>query len=250
MLAIWPIATSTYLLEKTIMRNYVRLTFALVLLCAAMTTASFASSMYIVQGIAGRNYAADTNPAFPVDVLLNDEVCYVHGLAFGNIQGPLTFFPGSYDVKVSIANTLAPCSNSPLIDTTVKIGPERDISAVIALDSMGTPTLVTFTNNLTPVPANETRLLFAQTVSSTTVQVVVENVSTKKLYTYNVKPGALLDANLPAGAYTVSVSQGKTTLVESTAEFLDSQSVTLLHAIGQASNSTVVLASKVLRDVT
>src|SRR5579864_7327392 len=133
------------------MRSYIRLTFGLALLCAAMSTASFASSMYIVQGLAGRNYSADTNPAFPLDLLLNDEVCYVHGLPFGNIQGPLTFFPGSYDVKVSIANTLAPCSNSPLIDTTVKIGAESDTSAVIALDSTGTPTLVTFTNNLTQI---------------------------------------------------------------------------------------------------
>jgi len=231
------------------MKNCIRLAFGLALLCAAMSTTSFASSMYIVQGIAGRNYAADTDPAFPVDVLLNDEVCYVHGLPFGNIQGPLTFFPGSYDVKVSIANTLAPCSNSPLIDTTVKIGAESDTSAVIALDSTGTPTLVTFTNNLTPVPANGSRLLFAQTVSSTTVQVTLENLSTKKSSTYNVKPGALLDVNLPAGAYTVSVSQGTTTLVESTAEFLNSQSVTLFYAIGQASNSTVVLSSRILRDV-
>jgi len=231
------------------MKNCIRLAFGLALLCAAMSTASFASSMYIVQGIAGRNYAADTDPAFPVDVLLNDEVCYVHGLAFGNTQGPLTFFPGSYDVKVSTANTLAPCSNSPLIDSTVKIGAESDISAVITLDASGTPTLVTFTNNLTPVPANGSRLLFAQMVSSTAVQVMVENLSTKKLSTYNVKPGALLDVNLPAGAYTVSVSQGTTTLVASTTEFLNSQSVTLLYAIGQATNSTVVLASRVLRDV-
>lgn len=231
------------------MRSYIRLTFAMALLCAAMSTASFASSMYIVQGIAGRNYAADTDPAFPVDVLLNDEVCYVHGLPFGNIQGPLTFFPGSYDVKVSIANTLAPCSNSPLIDTTVKIGAETDTSAVIALDSTGTPTLVTFTNNLTAVPANGSRLLFTQTVSSTTVQVTVENLSTKKLSTYNVKPGALLDLNVPAGSYTVSVSQGTTTLVESTAEFLGSQSVTLFYAVGEASNQSVILETRIVRDV-
>ena len=119
----------------------------------------------------------------------------------------------------------------------------------MALDSTGTPTLVTFTNNLTAVPANGSRLLFTQTVSSTTVQVTLENLSTKKLSTYNVKPGALLDLNVPAGSYTVSVSQGTTTLVESTAEFLSSQSVTLLYAIGQASNNTVVFSSRELRDV-
>jgi len=90
------------------MKNCLRLKFGLALLCAAFSTASFGSSMYIVQGIAGRNYAAATDPAFPVDVLLNDEVCYLHGLPFGTVQGPLTLFPGTYNLKISIANTARP----------------------------------------------------------------------------------------------------------------------------------------------
>lgn len=231
------------------MKNCIRLAFWLALLCAAMSSASFASSMYIVQGIAGRNYAAATDPAFPVDVLLNDEVCYVHGLPFGSIQGPLTFLPGSYNVKVSIADTLAPCSNSPLIDRTVTIEPESDISAVITLNTSGTPELLTFTNNLSPVPINGARLLFAQAANSPAVQVVLENSSTKKLYTYTAKPGALLDVTLPAGAYTIAVNQGTTSLVPSTNLFLDSQSVTLMYAIGQASNNSVILESRILKDV-
>jgi hypothetical protein len=61
------------------MKTSIRLTFALALLCALWNTAALASSMYLVQGIAGRDYAASTDPAFPLDVLLNDEVCYEHG---------------------------------------------------------------------------------------------------------------------------------------------------------------------------
>jgi len=90
------------------MKNYIRLTFALAALCAALSTATFASSMFLVQGIAGRDRSPDTDPAYPVDVLLNDEVCYVHGMAFGAIVGPLTFDAGTYNLKVSMANTLAP----------------------------------------------------------------------------------------------------------------------------------------------
>jgi len=231
------------------MTSRIRFAFALTLLCAAMSTGALASSMYVVQGIAGRNHAAATDPAFPVDILLNDEVCYVHGLAFGSISGPLTFFPGSYNVKVSIANTLAPCSNSPLIDHTVSIEAESDYSAVLTLNQDGTPTLLTCKNNLTPVAANTARLLFAQAANSLAVQVILQNTATKKLYTYAVNPGALLDVTLPAGVYTVEVNEGTTTLVPSTTVFLDSQSAALLYAIGQASNNTVVLESRILRNV-
>lgn len=231
------------------MKNCIRLTFTLALLCAAFSTTSSASSMYIVQGIAGRNYEAATDPAFPVDVLLNDEVCYVHGLAFGAMNGPLTFEPGSYNVKVSIANSLAPCSNSPLIDRTVTIGAGTDISAVITLNENGQPTLLTFTNNLSPVYANTARILLAQAADSPAVQVILQNTATLKLYTFAVKPGALLDAGLPAGHYTVEINQGTTTLVSSTPLDLDSQSATLLYTVGQASNDTVILVTKTLKDV-
>jgi hypothetical protein len=231
------------------MKNCLRFTFGLALLCGTLSIASSASSMYIVQGLAGRNRAADTDPAFPVDVLLNDEVCYVRGLPFGAVQGPLTFFSGSYNLKVSIANTLAPCSNSPLIDHTVTIEPMMDYSAVIALNEEGTPVLRTFTNNLSPVGSNVSRLLFAQAANSPELQVILENTSTKKLYTYAVKPGALLDVNLPAGDYTIEINEGTTTLVSSTLLHLYSQSANLLYAIGQASNNTVVLESRILRDV-
>jgi len=231
------------------MKKSIRMTFALALLCAALSTASLASSMYLVQGIPGRDYATHTDPAFPVDILLNDEVCYQHGLAFGSIAGPLTFFPGTYNVKVSIANSLAPCSNSPLIDTAVTIEAREDISAVMTLSDTGTPTLLTFTNRLSPVSENRGRILFAHAADAPAVQVILQNTATMKLYTYAVKPGALLDVGLPAGSYTVEINQGTTTLVPSTPLNLFSQSVTLLYAVGEASNNTVTLQTKTLRDV-
>jgi hypothetical protein len=231
------------------MKTCIRVTFALALLCAAMSTAAFASSMYIVQGIPGRNFAAATDPAFPVDVLLNDEACSQHGLAFGAVTGPLTFLPGTYNLKISIANTLAPCTNTPMIDSEVTIDARTDISVVTTLTADGTPTLLTFTNNLMPVAANMSRVLFAQAVGAPAVQVVVQDTSTMKTYTYTVAPGALLDVTLPAGNYTVAVNEGTTALVGATQLTLSSQSVNLLYAIGRVKNNTVVLETKVLRDV-
>jgi hypothetical protein len=232
------------------MQKCIRVTLALALLCAAMSTAALASSMYLVQGIPGRDYAAATDPAFPVDILLNDEVCYVHGLPYGSIVGPLTLEPGTYNVKVSIANTLAPCTNSPLIDHSVDIDPRTDVSAVVALGDAGTPILRTFTNNLSPVTEGMGRVLFAQAAGAPAVRVVLQNTATKKSYTYSVKPDTLLDVSLPAGNYTVEINQGTTTLVAPTFLPLDAQSVNLLYAVGEVANNTVALATRTLKNVT
>jgi Domain of unknown function (DUF4397) len=231
------------------MKNCIRTIFVLALLVAALSTASFASSVYFVQGIAGRNFAAATDPAFPVDILLNDTICYARGVAFGAITGPVTFLPGTYAVKISIADSLAPCSNTPLIDTKLTIERESDMSAVMTLDESGTPELLTFNNSLAPVTPNLGRVLFALGANSAAVDVVLENTDTKKTFTFAVKPAGLLDVNLPAGAYTIAVNQGTTQLAGPAPLFLASQSVNLIYAIGQASNNTVVLETRTLRDV-
>jgi hypothetical protein len=234
------------------MKNRIWLTFALALICAAMSLPALASEnayMYLVQGVPGLDFSTTTDPQFPVDVLINDEICYVKGLAFGTVDGPLTFEPGSYDVKISVANSMAPCSNSPLVDSTVTLDGGKNVSAVLALSSTGTPTLLTFTNSFSAVAANDARILFALAAHSPAVQVILENTSTQKLYTYTVDPGALLDKTLPAGAYTIEVNEGTTTLVASTPLPLFSQSATLLYGIGQASNNTLILETKTVRNV-
>jgi Domain of unknown function (DUF4397) len=231
------------------MKNCIRTIFALALLCAALSTASLASSLYIVQGIPGRDYANLTDPAFPVDILLNGEVCYVHGLAFGTVSGPLTFDPGTYNIKVSVANTLAPCTNDPLIDRSVTIAPESGYSAVIALNSEGTPQMLLFHNTMTPVAANTARIVLEQAANAPTLQVTLTNTSTQKTYSYTVNRGGILSETLPSGFYTITIAQGATTLVAATPLTLDSQSATLLYTLGQSANNTVVLESKTLRDV-
>jgi hypothetical protein len=232
------------------MTNRIRLILALTLLCAA-STAVYASDnayLYLVHGIPGRDYSTATDPEFPVDVLINDEVCNVHGLSYGAIFGPLTFVPGTYDIKISVANTLAPCTNSPIVDSSVTLNAAKTVSAVLAL-SGGTPTLETFTNNVSPVSANNARIQFALAADSPAVQLILQNTSTKKLYTYSVNPKSLRNVTLPAGLYTAEVNEGTTTLVSSTVIALRSQSVTLMYATGESANNTVDLETKAVRDV-
>ena len=234
------------------MKNCIRLILALALLCPALSTATLAADnayLYLVQGIPGRDFSAATDPAFPVDILINGDVCYEHGLTYGDIAGPLTLAAGSYEVKVSVADSLAPCSNAPFIDSTIKLGAGKNVSAVVALSQTGSPTLMTFTNKFSAVTANFARVLLAEAVDAPAVQVILQNKTTLKLYTYPVAPGALLDVTLPADEYTVEINQGTTTLVSSSPFTLNSQSVLLLYPIGEASNNTVTLSSRTVRNV-
>jgi len=234
------------------MKNCIRLILALALLCPALSTAMLAADnayLYLLQGIPGRDYSAATDPVFPVDILINGDICYEHGLTYGDIAGPLTLAPGSYDVKVSVANSLAPCSNAPFAEKTISLGAGKNVSAVVALSETGSPTLSTFTNSFAAVTAGKVRVLLAQAVDVPTVQVIIENKTTPKTYTYEVKSGALLDVNLPADEYSVEVNQGTTTLVSTSLFTLNSQTVLLLYAVGGASNSTVTLPSRMVRNV-
>jgi hypothetical protein len=234
------------------MKNCIRLALVLAILCPGLSTAMFAADnayLYLVQGIPGRDISATTDPEFPVDVLLNDDVCYQRGLAFGIITGPLTLAPGSYDLKISVADSLLPCSNTPLATSTISLEAGKSVSAVVALGKSGAPTVLTFTNNFAPVTASMGRVQFAHAADASAVQVILQNRTTMKVYTYTVNPGAELDLNLPADSYNVEINQGTTILVQSTAVDLYSQSALLLYAVGQASNQTVDLQSKSVRNV-
>ena len=81
--------------------------------CVSLGANAFAAedaNLYFVHGIPGRDVAANAEPTFPVDVPINDEVCYLHGFTFGGTNGPLTVPPGEYD------------TNSPSVDSTVALG--------------------------------------------------------------------------------------------------------------------------------
>ena len=124
------------------MKNCIRLILALAILCLALSTAMFAADnayLYLLQGIPGRDFSAATDPVFPVDILINGDVCYEHGLAYGDIAGPLTLAPGTYDLKVSVADSLAPCSNTPFLEKSITLGAGKNVSAVLALTQRGPP---------------------------------------------------------------------------------------------------------------
>jgi hypothetical protein len=106
---------------------------AVCLLLGAYGLAAETSYLYIVQGIPGRDISDTLNPGLPIDVLLNGESCQPRALTFGTSNGPFSFSPGTYEVQISQSNTLAPCTNTPIIDSQVTLAPGASVSAVTAI---------------------------------------------------------------------------------------------------------------------
>ena len=230
--------------------------FALLLtvLCLALSAASFAAddaTLYVVQGVPGRDVSATVNPGLPVDVLLNNEVCSFRGLTFPGNSGPLTLPAGSYDIKVSPANSLLPCSNPPEAETTVKLAAGGATTVALAL-SNGAPTLLTFADNLKTVPAGSGRLTIANATDAGTLQLTLaqSGVKNPKTRTFSLNSGQEITLQVPAELYTLQVTaNGSTTPIFVGIVGAGSHSVELVYLVGSAGNNSVTLIDRIIRDV-
>jgi len=236
------------------MSAYSRIALQLTALCLILSAVSFAAdgSLYVVHGVPGRDVAASTNPAFAVDFLLNDEVCYFRGLTFPGSSGPLTLPAGDYDIKISPANSLAPCTNSPVAETTVKLSSGGSVTVALALTNGGTPTLLTFADNLSAVEQGKGRVTIANAANAGALQVMLtQTLGTKtKTYKFTIAPGSEVTTLLPVGIYVLQTTGSSSTsplvIGGVTAE---NQSVELVYLVGSAANNSVTLVTRLIRDV-
>jgi hypothetical protein len=241
-------------LKRRLMKRRTRVVMHLAALCFVLAAYGFATDdayLYIVHGIPGRGIAATLNPGFPIDVLVNGESCLERGLAFGSITGPLGFSAGTYDVQISEANSLAPCTNPSIISSKVALTSGASVTAVAAM-SGGEPTLLQFTDNLSPVAPGYARFVFVQSADAGALQVTLTQLGVKdpKTFTITASPGKQQGISVPDGTYLVQVAaSGSTTLLASEQIEMADQTVNFTYAAGEASNSSVGLINKTVRDV-
>ena len=234
------------------MKFGMRVVCSLAALYLALSTLAFAGDdahLYIVHGIPGRDVSASLDPTLPVDVLLNDDVCSERGITFGAVVGPLTLPPGQYDVKISPANPFVPCSNSALVESDVALKAGENVSAVAALDAKGQPAILTFGNNFSSVTEGDARIILSNAADAPVLQVILEVVGSNQKFTYNVNPGKTVVAVLPANPYTIEVESNGSVLIPLQPLTLPSLSATLVYATGTASNGSLTLVTKTVKDV-
>ena len=163
---------------------------AVLLVLGASAFAANDGYLYIVHGIPGPDIADNLNPGLPVDILI-DGTCPQRGLTFGNTAGPLTLPAGTYDVHISMANTLAPCTNPPIIDSQVTLKAAASVSVVAAISGTQ-PALLQFADNLTPVAPGKSRFVFANSADAPALQATLTQLFVKnpKTFTVTANPGA------------------------------------------------------------
>jgi hypothetical protein len=235
------------------MRLRTRVVLQLAALCFVLAAYGFADNgyLYVVHAIPGRDVAANFNPGLPVDVLINGKTCIARSLAFGTIDGPFTLAVGTYDVQISTANTLTPCSNAALIESQVTLTSGASVSAVAAL-SAGSPTLLTLTADLAPVSSGNARFVLAQAADAPALQATLTQVNVKKPKTFTViaSPGDEQAISVPAGTYDIQIAAvGGSTVLTSEQIGLPGQSVTFTYVAGSSANNSVGLVNKTVRDV-
>jgi len=218
-------------------------------LCLVLGAYGFAADdayLYIVHAIPGRDIAGTANPSFPVDVLINGETCIPRNAAYGTVYGPYSFSPGTYEVLISATNTLAPCTNPPIISSEVTLAGGASVSAVVAI-SGGQPALLPFTDNLAPVTAGDARFAFTNTADAPALQATLTQVGVAKpkVFTVTASPGKQEAINVPYGTYLVTVvASGSTTVLATEEIVLANQSATFTYAAGESANSSVGLFNK------
>lgn len=224
---------------------------ALLLALGASALADSNAYLYIVHAIPGRDIADNLNPGLPVDVLVDGKSCLIRGLTFGNTSGPLTLAAGTYDVQISMANTLAPCTNAAVIDSAVTLTPGESVSAVAAI-SATQPVMLQFVDFLGPVAPGNGRFVLVNAADAPALQATLTQVGIKNPQTFTVSanPGAQTAIGVPAGNYLVKITAvGGTSVLTSQQINLADQSVTLSYASGEELNNSVGLVNREIRDV-
>jgi Domain of unknown function (DUF4397) len=164
-------------------------------------------------------------------------------------SGPLSFPAGTFEVQISDANTLAPCTNPPIIDSKVTLTSGTSVSAVAAI-SGGQPALLQFTDNLSPTPGNA-RFVFAHAAGAGTLQATLTQLYFKdaKTFTVTAGPGKQQSIRVPAGTYLLQVVAGSTTLLAAEQIALTDQSATFTYATGEAANNYIRLVNRPVQGV-
>jgi len=234
------------------MKIRIGVVLSLMVVCLAFSSLMFAADdayLYIVHGLPGRDVSASLDPALPVDILLNNDLCIERGTTFGLVVGPLALPSGQYNLKMGPANPFVPCSESPIVDTDVSLKAGQDVTAIAALDEKGQPTVLNFVNDLASVAEGQARVTLTNAGDAPVLQVTLQVVNSKQKYTYNVNPGKAVDATLPANEYTIEVAAKDSLLIPPQPILLTSVSATLVYAVGRADNGSLALVTKTIRGV-
>jgi hypothetical protein len=227
--------------------------FSTALLAAALSAGAASaqtSSFVVVHGIPGRDVGAFVDPLLPVDVLVGGKYCLLQGLTFGSIAGPFDVPNGDYSIQISLANPIAPCTNTPVITTQLGFTNGDTYAVVAALSTSGAPTAEEYPIQVTSVGAGKQRFVTLHAADAPAVEVkVVSTGKTPEKAKFKLDPGAENTTVVQtAPGFSITASAGKAVIGPLSVAFGD-QGVDLIIAVGSATSGSATLLSKIIPDV-
>lgn len=206
-------------------------TGGLSLATAAPATAAENGTVYVVHGV----------PGLTVDVYVNGKAVLT-GFKPGEVTGPLSLPPGSYDVAVRKAGEAT--TAAPAIDKTVTLPAGANASLVAHLSASGTPTLTAFANPVGGLANGKARLVVRHTAAAPAVDILADG---KPVFTGLTNPNQQT-AGVAPGTVSAAVALADSTkpVIGPADLTLKAGQVTVVYAVGSAKDSTLRLVTQSL----
>jgi hypothetical protein len=221
-------------------------------LTAAHAQTAAPATFLVVHGIPGRDIAPTLDPVLPVDVLVAGKYCLLQGLTFGTIAGPFQVPAGTYPVAISLANPIAPCSNSAVISANVTLSAGEVGAVVAAVSTKGAPTAEVYPLNLASVGAGKQRFMVAHAADAPPVRVTAVSTSGGSVEKtgFGLLPGKEDSVTVPArGSFELLAKTGSGAVIGPVSVTVGNQAVTAVFAVGSATTGSAQLLTKVIPDV-
>jgi hypothetical protein len=206
-------------------------TGGLSLATAAPAAAAENGTVYVVHGV----------PGLTVDVYVNGKAALT-GFKPGQVAGPLSLAPGSYDVAVRKAGEAA--TAAPAIDKKVTLPAGANVSLVAHLSASGTPTLTAFANPVGELANGKARLVVRHTAAAPAVDILAGG---KPVFTGLTNPNQQT-AGVAPGTVSAAVALADSTkpVIGPADLTLKAGQVTVVYAVGSAKDSTLRLVTQSL----
>jgi uncharacterized protein DUF4397 len=172
--------------------------------CVAARAQDTNTYLYLVHAAPGRNISATTNPALPVDVLVNGQVCAIKGAVFGDVAGPIVGPAGSYDIKVLQANTANPCSGATVVEVTQNLAAGVVTVGALVVNSSQQVAAQFFQPDLSPIPAGQSRVVVAN-VTDAAITAALTMGSNPMNSLSNIAPNTAQTGVTPSGTYAGAI---------------------------------------------
>jgi hypothetical protein len=185
----------------------------LALVAGPVTSHAGDATIYAVHGI----------PGVPVDLAVDGE-CVAENVMFGDQVGPVQYSPGAHVVRLSAANPMAPCTGPVFAEAPVFVMDDENVTVVIYLDAMGSPTASKFENDFSRPDPGTARVIAHHCAAAPAVDISVNrdiddpfkpkvsDLSNGEQVTEQFKPGVWFVSIAQAGTFDPVIGPTKVQL--------------------------------------